>query len=337
MKNKLLVESLLSEERNNQGNVNDTMQWNDYKELIEGMTFFDPYIRMDSLTIADYQRMTDAGVVAIIEPSFRLEQSMTGLGVLKGSGGGLGRWERFRSSQFGIRHYCTVGLNSSDANNEKLAEHVMSVLPLYLRKEGVVGVGDIGFEDQTKAEEKYFRLQLELAKKNKMPVQIRTPHRDKKIATQRSMDICNEHGIDSFMVIIDHNTEETIKSVIDKGFWASFATDASAKMGNEKIVELIRQYGSEKIMLNSSTQCGATDSMSVPKTAALMKMNGISDKDIKKVTYQNAIDAFGQSGQIYLGDFQKTKAIDQSKNYNGNGVFQPGKQEQNTRESVLIK
>ncbi|MDP1747322.1 MAG: TatD family hydrolase [Bacteroidota bacterium] len=336
MKNNLLVESLVTEEKDNFGNVYNEMQWNDYKELIKGMTFFDPYIHMDSLTTIDYQKMTEAGVVAIIEPSFRLEQSLTGLAAFKGSNGGLGRWDRFRSSQFGIRHYCTVGLNSKDANNEKLAEHVMSVLPLYLRKEGVVGVGDIGFEDQTKAEEKYFRLQLELAKKNKMPIQIRTPHRDKKNATQRSIDICNEHGIDSFMVIIDHNTEETIKSVIDKGFWASFTAGPSTKTGNEKIVELIQQYGSEKIMLNSNHP-GISDSMAVPKTAALMKMNGISDKDIKKVTYQNAIDAFSQSGQIYLGDFQKTKAVDQNIKSKENGVLKPKKEQQNARESVLIK
>ncbi|MES2287067.1 MAG: TatD family hydrolase [Bacteroidota bacterium] len=312
------------------------MHWNDYKDLIEGMTFFDPYIHMDSLSPKDYQKMTAAGVVAIIEPSFRLEQSLTGSVEFNDPKGGLGRWERFRSSQFGIRHYCTVGLNSKDANNEKLAEHVMSVLPLYLRKEGVVGVGDIGFEDQTKAEEKYFRLQLELAKKNKMPIQIRTPHRNKKIATQRSMDICNEHGIDSFMVIIDHNNEETIKSVIDKGFWASFTINSSAKTGNERIVELIQQYGSEKMMVNSNHH-GISDSMAVPKTAALMKMNGISDKDIKKVTYQNAIDAFGQSGQIYLGDFQKTKAVDQNIKNKENGVLKPKKEQQNARESVLIK
>ncbi|MES2139352.1 MAG: TatD family hydrolase [Bacteroidota bacterium] len=336
MRNELLVESVLPAEENKQEKVYNGIQWNDYKDLIAGMTFFDPYIHMDSLSPMDYQKMTEAGVVAIIEPSFRLEPSMVGLEGTKDSNNGLGRWERFRSSQFGIRHYCTVGLNSKDANNEKLAEHVMSVLPLYLRKEGVVGVGDIGFEDQTKAEEKYFRLQLELAKKNKMPIQIRTPHRNKKIATQRSIDICNEHGIDSFMVIIDHNNEETIKSVIDKGFWASFTINSSAKMGDKKIVELIQQYGSEKMMVNSNHN-GISDAMAVPKTAALMKMNGISDRDIKKVTYQNAIDAFGQSGQIYLGDFQKNKAIDQEIKNKGNGVFVPGREHQNVRESVLIK
>ena len=37
-------------------------------------------------------------------------------------------FERFRAGQFGIRHYCTVGLNSKEANNEELAEGVMAKL-----------------------------------------------------------------------------------------------------------------------------------------------------------------------------------------------------------------
>ena len=73
-------------------------------------------------------------------------------------------WEPFRASQFGIKHYCTIGLNSKEANNEPLAEAVMELLPLYLHKENVVGIGEIGYDDQTPAEDKYFRAQLELAR-----------------------------------------------------------------------------------------------------------------------------------------------------------------------------
>lgn len=304
MKDNFRIENPLSGEKNNEQSDNSGMQWDDYKTLIKDMKFFDPHIHMTSLTTVDYQAMTEAGVVAIIEPAFRIPQSKTGSSTFKDYKKSLTGWERFKSSQFGIKHYCTIGINSKEANNEELAEQVLSILPLYLRKEGVVGVGEIGFEDQTKAEEKYFRLQLEMAKTNKLPIQIHTPHRDKKRSTERSMDICTEHGIDTFMVIIDHNTEDTIKSVLDKGYWAAFTINSHAKSGNERMVDMIQHYGSEKIMVNSAGGCTFSDSMSVPKTAALMKMKGISNEDIKKVTYQNAIDAFGQSGQIYLGDFQ---------------------------------
>ncbi|MDZ5698636.1 TatD family hydrolase [Chelativorans sp. M5D2P16] len=98
-------------------------------------------------------------------------------------------WERFRAGQFGIRHYCTVGLNSKEANNEELAEGVMEWLPRFALKEGVVAIGEIGYDEQTDLEDHYFRAQLELAKELELPVMIHTPHRDKKRGTTRSLDV----------------------------------------------------------------------------------------------------------------------------------------------------
>lgn len=325
------------EEHNNEDLTHSDMQWNDYKELIKDMKFFDPHIHMTSRTTDDYQAMAEAGIVAIIEPAFWLGQPRTGLSTFKDYYSHLVGWERFRSSQFGIKHYCTIGLNSKEANNEALAEQVMEILPLFIHKEGVVGIGEIGFDDQTKAEEKYYRLQLELAKESKMPVQIHTPHRDKKRGTQKSMDICIEHGIDPTMVIVDHNNEETIKSVLDGGFWAAFTIYPFTKMGNERMVKVIQQYGAERIMVNSAADWGISDPLAVPKTAALMKMKGISDKDIKMVTYQNAIDAFGKSGQIHTEDFEIIRSVDQTQTFNGNSILRGGQQPQNTKDSIIIK
>ena len=120
-----------------------------FQTYTKGMKFFDPHVHMTSRTTDDYQALADAGVVALIEPAFWLGQPRTGLSSFKDYFASLVGWERFRSSQFGIKHYCTIGLNSREANNEALAEEVMEILPLYLQKEGVVGVGEIGFDDQT--------------------------------------------------------------------------------------------------------------------------------------------------------------------------------------------
>src|SRR5688572_7053153 len=298
--------------------------WNDYKDLIKGMRFFDPHIHMVSRTTDDYQAMNQAGIVALIEPAFWVGQPRTGLSTFKDYYSSLVGWERFRSSQFGIKHYCTMGLNSREANNEPLAEQVMEILPLYIYKEGVVGVGEIGFDDQTPAEEKYYRLQLELAKEAKLPVQIHTPHRDKKRGTQRSMDIAIEQGLNPYMVIVDHNNEETVREVLDRGFWAAFTIYPFTKMGNERMVEIVREYGPERIMVNSAADWGISDPLAVPKTAALMKERGISDEAIRLVTYQNAITAFGQSGQLAQADFAAVKQIDQSQKFEGNTVLRGG-------------
>lgn len=305
-------------------------------ETIKGMRFFDPHIHMTSRTTDDYQAMADAGIVALIEPAFWLGQARTGLDTFRDYYSSLIGWERFRSSQFGIKHYCTIGLNSREANNEELAEQVIEMLPLFIYKEGVVGIGEIGFDDQTAAEEKYYRLQLELAKEAGLPVQIHTPHRDKKTGTQRSMDIALEHGLNPHMVIVDHNNEETVKEVLDRGFWAAFTIYPFTKMGNERMVEIVKQYGSERIMINSAADWGISDPLAVPKTAALMVARGISKADIELVTFRNAITAFAQSGQIDEADFEGIKAIDQSEKFEGNTVLRGGQQPRIDKSSILI-
>jgi uncharacterized protein len=308
-----------------------------YLESIKGMKFFDPHVHMTSRTTDDYQAMADAGVVGLIEPAFWLGQPRTGVATFKDYYSSLIGWERFRSSQFGIKHYCTIGLNSREANNEPLAEQVMEVLPLFIYKEGVVGVGEIGFDDQTAAEEKFYRAQLLLAKEASLPVQVHTPHRDKKRGTQRSMDIAIDCGLPPGMVIIDHNNEETVQEVLERGFWAAFTIYPFTKMGNERMVEVVKKYGSERIMINSAADWGISDPLAVPKTAALMKQHGISDEAIRLVTYKNAITAFGQSGQINEADFTGTQQIDQSQKFEGNTVLRGGQQPRVDKDSLIIR
>jgi predicted metal-dependent TIM-barrel fold hydrolase len=309
----------------------------DFLESIKDMTFFDPHVHMSSRTTDDYQAMATAGVVGLIEPAFWQGQPRTGLASFRDYYSSLVGWERFRASQFGIRHYCTIGLNSKEANNEPLAEQVMEILPLFLAKEGVVGVGEIGFDDQTALEEKYYRAQLELARETGLPVQIHTPHRNKKAGTIRSMEIALEHGLEPGMVIVDHNNEETVKDVLDRGFWAAFTIYPFTKMGNERMVEVVKQYGSTGIMVNSAADWGISDPLAVPKTAALMKQKGIAAEDIRKVTYQHAIDAFNQSGQIREADFTRGVSGDQSQKFEGSSVLRGGQKPGAAESSIIIR
>ncbi len=286
--------------------------------------YIDPHIHMTSRTTDDYEAMRNAGIVAIIEPAFWLGQPRTEVGSFKDYYSSLVGWERFRSSQFGIRHYCTIGLNSKEANNEPLAEAVMELLPRFIMKQGVVGVGEIGYDDQTEAEDKYFRLQIELALEVNMPIQIHTPHRDKKAGTYRSMDVCEEMGADPKMVIVDHNNEETVQEVLDRGYWAAFTIYPFTKMGNERMAEIVKQYGPERIIVNSAADWGVSDPLSVPKTADLMRERVIPEEHIHAVCYQNALLAFGQSGQMKESDWLEASGIDQSQKFSGNSVLRGG-------------
>src|SRR5690606_29578733 len=287
-------------------------------EIIKGMKFVDPHIHMVSRTTDDYQALFDAGVLLIIEPAFWVGQPRTGLDTFKDYYSSLIGWERFRASQFGIRHFCTIGLNSREANNEPLAEQVMDLLNHFIYKEGVLGIGEIGFDDQTAAEEKYYRAQLELAKEAQIPVQVHPPHRDKTRGTTRSMDIALEHGLDPSMVIIDHNSEETVKEVLDRGFWAGFTIYPFTKMGNERMVDIVKMYGSDRIMVNSAADWGISDPLAVPKTAALMLQKQVDVKDVEKVTFSNALAAFQVSKHIDLEIINQTLQADPTEKFEGN-------------------
>ena len=283
--------------------------------------FIDPHIHMSSRTTYDYLVMREHGIVAVIEPSFWLGQPRTSTGTFKDYFSSIVGWERFRAGQLGIKHYCTIGLNPKEANNEALAEAVMELLPLYACKEGVVAIGEIGYDDMTAAEDKYFRQQLELAKELDMLVLIHTPHRNKKAGTSRSIDRCLEHGLDPSRVIIDHNNEETVEETLERGFWAAFTIYPQTKMGNARMVEIVRQYGSDRIIVDSSADWGVSDPLAVPKTAQLMLERGIPEKHVRAVCYENALTAYSQSGQMQETDWLTPSSIDQRQLYSGNSVL----------------
>lgn len=285
------------------------------------MKFIDPHIHMSARTTDDYQNMAQAGVVALVEPAFWLGQPRTSAGSFNDYFASLVGWERFRAGQFGIRHYCTIGINSKEANQESLAEEVMELLPRYLCKEGVVAVGEIGYDDQSELEDRYFRKQLELAKELEMLVLVHTPHRDKKRGTIRSMDVCEEMGLEPGRVVIDHNNEETAREVLDRGYWAAFTLYPQTKMGNERMVEIVRQYGSERIICDSSADWGVSDPLAVPKTARLMLQRGISEETVGKTCYGNALQAYGLSGQMKEDDWLNPAMVDQRNLYEGNSVL----------------
>jgi uncharacterized protein len=302
--------------------------------------FIDPHAHMISRTTDDYEAMQAAGVVAVIEPAFWLGQLRTNAGSFKDYFNTIVGWERFRAAQFGIRHYCTIGLNPKESNNEALAEEVLELLPLYAMKEGVVGIGEIGYDEMNNVEDRYLRRQLELAKEMDLLVLVHTPHRNKKEGTSRTMDVCEEHGLDRRLVVIDHNNEETVKEVLDRGFWAAFSIYPNTKMGNERMAEVVRQYGPEQIIVNSACDWGVSDPLAVPKTAKLMKERGIPEDSIQKVTYGNALAAYGQSGQFREEDWLNPPPIDQRQLYMGNTVLRGGQTptvQVRDKDSLIIK
>jgi predicted metal-dependent TIM-barrel fold hydrolase len=285
------------------------------------MKMFDHHIHMTSRTTDDYEAMAAAGIVAIIEPAFWLGQPRTHVGAFEDYFLSLVGWERFRAKQFGIRHFCTIGLNPKETNNPAVAQGVMELLPIYLEKEGVVAVGEVGFDDQTADETEYFEAQLELAMEFDLPVLIHTPHRDKKAGTIRSIDVVKASGIPVERVLIDHNTEETLPITLDSGCWAGHSIYPHTKMDEHRMVVLVKKYGTERITINSAADWGVSDPLKVPKTAMTMREAGIPAAEITKIVWDNPVAFFAQSGRLDLGKHGERDPIDQTELWEGSSVL----------------
>jgi len=290
------------------------------------MMFIDPHAHMISRTTDDYEAMAAAGIVALIEPAFWQGQPRTHVATYEDYLSAILGFERFRAGQFGVRHYCTVGLNSKEANDEELAEAVMDILPRFALKEGVVAIGEIGYDEQTALEDRYFRAQLELAKETALPVLIHTPHRDKMRGTLRSLDVCEEHGIDPSLVIVDHNNEETIDTVLERGYWAAFSIYPSTKMGSERMVSLLTRYGAERVIVDSACDWGISEPLAVAKTAQLALERGVPRAAVELACYGNALAAYGRSGQMQESDWLDPASIDQTELYAGNSILRGGRE-----------
>jgi predicted metal-dependent TIM-barrel fold hydrolase len=285
------------------------------------MKLFDPHIHMTSRTTDDYQAMADAGIAAIVEPAFWLGQPRTHVGTFEDYFLSLLGWERFRASQFGIRHFCTMGLNPKEANNERVAAGVMDLLRLYVEKDGVVAVGEIGFDDVTQAEERYFAAQIELAQEAALPILIHTPHRDKKRGTERTLDLVRDSGIAPALTLVDHNNEETLAQVLDSGCWAGHSIYPKTKMDEQRMVELVKKFGSERILVNSAADWGVSDPLKVPKTAEAMRQAGISEDDIETICWRNPIAFFAQSRRFDPLELESKVSFDQRNLWEGNSVL----------------
>ena len=101
----------------------------------------------------------------IVEPAFWLGQPRTHVGTFEDYFQSLLGWERFRASQFGIRHFCTIGAQPEGGEQpERVADGVLALLPRYLDKDGVVAVGEIGYDDRPPPRSAASREQIELAR-----------------------------------------------------------------------------------------------------------------------------------------------------------------------------
>ena len=244
---------------------------------------------MVSRTTDDYERMALAGCVAVCEPAFWA-------GFDRSSPAGffdyfcqLTRHEPKRAAKFGVKHFCWLCINSKEAEDVKLAEEVLALIPQFLDRPNVLGIGEIGLNKNSRNELKVLEMQVDLAARHQQLILVHTPHLEDKLkGTRLILDVLkNDQRIRPERVIIDHVEEHTVKMVLNPGFWAGMTLYPETKCSPARAVDILETYGQERIWLNSACDWGVSDPLAVPKTALEMKKRGHRTAMIEKVVYRN--------------------------------------------------
>ncbi len=84
-------------------------------------------------------------------------------------------------------------------------------------------------------------------------------------------------------------------------------------------------YGAERIIVDSACDWGISEPLAVAKTAKLALERGIAEADVRKSCYENALAAYGQSGQMSEDDWLNPQPIDQRTLYAGNSILRGGR------------
>lgn len=259
------------------------------------MTIIEPHIHMYSRTTDDYTAMYAAGIRACVEPSFWMGSNRRYAGTFFDYFQLILDFETVRARRFGIDHYAAVSLNPKEAEDEGLANEVIDGLGEYLDHERCVALGEIGFNNITPAEERAFVRQLAIAKERDMVVIVHLPHFNKAEGIQRTAAIIRDVGMDVDKVLIDHNTEETMAQSRETGCHSGMTVYPISKLTPQRVSDIIREHGSERMIVDGSADWGVSDPLSLVKVVEFMREDGHGEETIENLVYRNAMSFYSGS------------------------------------------
>ena len=263
------------------------------------MRIFEPHAHMYCRLTDDYERMAVAGITTIQEPAFWLGTERTHPDSFYDYFEHITVFEKKRAERYGVRHYQSIGVNPKDAENLEVTLPTVKGMRRFFERPSVIGVGEIGLNNNTANEMVGLEAQLDLAMELNLPALVHTPHVDKKKGVEMIAGLIEKRrDWKRELIEIDHITEETIDIVRDLGVWMAMTVYPFSKLSPERAVAMVAKYGTERLLVNSSVDWGESDPLSVPKVVRLMRREGWKERDIEELVWKNPVRFWRQSGRL---------------------------------------
>ena len=266
------------------------------------MRYIEPHGHMVSRTTDDYVAMVTAGCQAVCEPAFWAGFDRSSADGFHDYFCQLTEHEPKRAAKFGLPHFTWLCINPKESEDVRLAKDVLGIIPKFLDRPNVLGIGEIGLNKNSRNELTVLEMHVDLAAQFNQLILVHTPHlEDKFKGTKLIIDVLkSDKRIKPERCIIDHVEEHTIKMVLDAGFWAGMTLYPESKCTPARAADMLEIYGTERLWMNSACDWGVSVPLNVPYTALEMKRRGWTAEAIDKVVYQNPMKFMGQSPKFRL-------------------------------------
>jgi predicted metal-dependent TIM-barrel fold hydrolase len=257
---------------------------------------------MVSRTTDDYISMAAAGCVAVCEPAFWAGFDRSSAQGFYDYFRQITEFEPKRAAKFCLKHYTWLCINPKEAEDTKLADDVIALIPDFINRPTVLGIGEIGLNKNSKNELKILEKHIQVAMDHDQLILVHTPHLEDKLkGTKLIIDaLKNFSKVDPGKVIIDHVEEHTAPLVLDAGFWAGITLYPESKTTPHRAIDILELYGSEQIWMNSACDWGISDPLAVPKTMLEMRRRGYGEAFVQKIVYDNPVAFMSQSEKFSL-------------------------------------
>ncbi|GMU55269.1 MAG: TatD family hydrolase [Candidatus Xenobia bacterium] len=260
------------------------------------MDYIDPHIHMVSRTTDDYERLARCGCRAVSEPAFWSGFNRASAEGFRDYFLQLTEFEPTRARRYGIRHYCWLCINPKQAEDPGLAREVMALIPDYLDRPNVLGIGEIGLNRNSKNELVVLEEQIALALRHDQLILVHTPHLEDKLkGTRLILDALDNQGVRPERALIDHVEEHTVQMVLERGYWAGMTLYPDTKCTPQRAVDILEVHGTERLCLNSAGDWGPSDPLAVPKAMQEMRRREHPVERLRQVFYANPHAFLSQS------------------------------------------
>ncbi|MET1124462.1 MAG: TatD family hydrolase [Archaeoglobaceae archaeon] len=236
--------------------------------------YFDSHVHTDGLGFSELRLMAENGIRFVCSPTYfpvRPRFAETMVDVIRK----MVDFEAPRCRSAGIEATIAVGVHP-----RCIPQNYGKVLD-FLEEHEWSAFGEIGLETGGKEEVEVLKKQLEIAKRKDIPCVIHTPRANKRVITEKTLEVLSKVDFPPERAVIDHVNFENLDLVLKEDYMIGL-TIQPGKLSAEDAAKIVEEHGAERFMLNSDAGYVDSDFLSVARAAKVVGDERVYFKNARK-------------------------------------------------------